>query len=456
MNASPAPAIGHVRGVQYLGGMEDPVIIAGAGGAGLIAAWKAAVFGVPVLLLERNPRIGVKILISGGGKCNVTHSGTIDELLNGFSERERRFLKPSLYRFSNTDILELLSGEGIVTSARTNGRVFPASESAKDVARGLASLLKRTGVTLRLNSRVDGILADGDGVQGVRVNSRVLQTRHLILSTGGVSYPKTGTTGDGYAWASALGHTIVPLRPALAPMSIAPPLPREWQGISIRDCRLFAVSDNKRYSSWDGDLLFTHEGVSGPAALELSRSVAVARESGAVELYVDFFPQKDFEELDDLLLTLVQSNRNRSIGTVLDAWMPNRLVEPFLAGIDVDAQTRGHVLSRQDRRVLVRALKEWRIGTVAAISIERGEVTAGGVALDEVNPRTMQSKIVRGLYLCGEVLDIAGPIGGYNLQAAFSTGYVAGEHAALDWKQRGGTAERRAAPEDQPTRTDLT
>jgi predicted Rossmann fold flavoprotein len=428
--------------------MEDPIIVAGAGGAGLIAAWKAAVSGVPVLLLERNPRIGVKILISGGGKCNVTHSGTVDELLDAFSEREKRFLKHALYRFSNTDFLELMSREGIATSVRPNGRVFPASESAKDVVRALESLLKRTGVTLLLNSRVDEILADGNAVLGVRVNSRVLSTKHLVLATGGVSYPKTGTTGDGYTWAAALGHTIVPLRSALAPMSVSPSLPREWQGISIRDCRLFAVSDNKRRSSWEGDLLFTHEGVSGPAALELSRSVALARESGAVDLYVDFFPQKDFEALDELLLGLVQSNRNRSIGTVLDAWMPNRLVEPFLAGIGVDAQTRGHVLSRQDRRALVRVLKEWRIGTVSAISIGRGEVTAGGVALGEVNPRTMRSKIVHGLYLCGEVLDIAGPIGGYNLQAAFSTGYLAGEHAAMDWKKEGDTAERRVAPEN--------
>jgi len=217
-------------------------------------------------------------------------------------------------------------------------------------------------------------------------------------------------------------------------MIVVPPLPREWQGVAIRDCRLFATAHRRRIGSWNGDLLFTHEGVSGPAALELSGSVASALESGDVDLYVDFAPGRDVETVDDDLNASVQSNRNRSIGAILEAWMPNRLVQPFLDAAGVEAQTRGHVLPRQHRRTLAHTLKQWHIGRVAAIPIERGEVTAGGVALSEVNPRTMQSRIVRGLYLCGEVLDIAGPIGGYNLQAAFSTGYVAGETAACYWK----------------------
>jgi len=420
--------------------MTPPVVIVGAGGAGLIAAWKAALSGVPVLLLDRNSRAGVKILISGGGKCNVTHAGSIENLLSAFSEQERRFLKPSFYKFSNEDFLKVLAGEGVDTMTRANGRVFPVSESAKDVMAAFSTLLGRANVTIRLNSRVEEVLAEKNSITGIRVGGHTLLTDHLILATGGVSYPRTGTTGDGYRWAAALGHTIVPLRAALAPIRVAPALPRDWQGVAIRDCRLVASAGRRRIGSRDGDLLFTHEGVSGPAALELSKSVAAAAESEDVELYVDVLPDRSIEAVDLDLNATVQSHRSRSIGTILEAWMPNRLVEPLLERAGVDRHTRGHVLSREDRRMVAGTLKKWHIGKVAAIPIERGEVTAGGVSLREVNPKTMQSRIVRGLYLCGEILDIAGPIGGYNLQAAFSTGFVAGESAAAEWKRANTSA----------------
>jgi predicted Rossmann fold flavoprotein len=225
---------------------------------------------------------------------------------------------------------------------------------------------------------------------------------------------------------------VVPPRAALAPIQVHPAVPRDWQGIALRECRLMAVQHGKRIASWDGDVLFTHEGLSGPCALEISRAATAARENGTVGIVVDLFPGQEFDVLDAGLGRIVQEHRQRAIGTVLDGWLPNRLVDGFLAAIDVDPQTRGHVLTREARRAIVRRLKEWPLGDVVRVPIERGEVTAGGIALHEVDPRTMRSRIVKGLYPCGEVLDIAGPIGGYNLQAAFSTGYVAGETAALD------------------------
>ena len=417
--------------------MKTPIIVIGAGGAGIIAAWKAALSGAPVMLLEKNARPGVKILISGGGKCNITHTGTIEEVLNAFCAGEKRFLKPSMHRFSNADILELLRNEAISTYARPNGRVFPEHGTARDVMRAFSSVLEKAGVRISLQSRVERIVRENNSIRGVVVNSEEVPTSHLIIATGGKSYPKTGTTGDGFAWAKELGHTLVPLRAALAPMVVTPTLPREWQGIALRGCRLFAVGAGRRIASWDDDVLFTHEGVSGPAALEVSRSVAAALESHEVELFIDFFPGKEFDTLDDDLNAYVQSQRQKTIATLLDAWMPNRLVEWFLVRIGVSALTRGIVLSRDDRRAIAHALKEWSLGTVAEVPLERGEVTAGGVTLREVDPRTMRSRIVRGLYLCGEVLDIAGPIGGYNLQAAFSTGFVAGESAAASWHAEG-------------------
>ena len=414
--------------------MQPPIIIIGAGGAGIIAAWKASLEGAPVIMLERNGRPGVKILISGGGKCNITHDGDIGSLLHAFTAGERHFLKPSFHRFDNAAVVKLLTDEGISTETRENGRVFPMYGNAKDVMRVLNGLLQRAHVQLRVHTDVMDILAENGAVTGVRTTDGVIAANHVILATGGSSYPRTGTTGDGYRWASALGHTVVPIRPALAPIVVKPVPPREWQGIAIRDCRMSAMSGGRRIASWDGDMLFTHEGLSGPCALEISRAAAKASETGPVTVVLDLFPLQEFEELDRMVGEAVLANRQRIIGKVVDAWLPNRLVEPFLVQAGVDPQMRGHVLTRDVRRAIVHRLKEWPLGTVERVPLERGEVTAGGIALNEVDPRTMRSRIIRGLYPCGEVLDIAGPIGGYNLQAAFSTGYVAGETAASDWK----------------------
>lgn len=383
-------------------------------------------------MIERNGRTGTKILISGGGKCNITHAGSIDEVLRAFLPAEARFLKPSMHRFSNEDIVKLMNDKGISTETRENGRVFPMYGVAKDVMRVLNGLLDNERIRIRLHTRVTGIQVAQGVVSGVVCEEGIIPARQVILATGGVSYPKTGTTGDGLRWAASLGHTVVPLRAALAPIQVHPAIPRGWQGIALRGCRLAAVQNGKRLAAWDGDVLFTHEGLSGPGALELSRMAAVAQEKGPVAIVADLFPDRDFEQLDQTLGSMVQEHRQRAIGTVVDAMLPNRLVDAFLEAVRVDPQTRGHVLTREARRAIVRRLKEWPLGQVAHVPIERGEVTAGGIALNEVDPRTMQSRIVTGLYLCGEVLDIAGPIGGYNLQAAFSTGYVAGESAALE------------------------
>jgi predicted Rossmann fold flavoprotein len=407
-------------------------IVIGGGGAGLLASWRAASVGADVLLLERNQRLGIKLLISGGGKCNITHLGSVDELRSAFREREARFLKPSLYRWTNDAMLRLLSSHGVPTVARPNGRVFPVSGQASDVVAALTRVLHEAGVRVRLGARVERVLRDEHGVSGVVVGTEVLPTRQLIVATGGVSYPRTGTTGDGYRWAEELGHRIVPLRPALAPIGVEPGLPPEWRGVAIRDCVLSVMIGQTRCASFRGDILFTHEGISGPAALEVSTAAAEAGGKGPAQLCVDFYPDLDFAELDERLNTMMLGQRSKMLGTVLNAELPNRLVPHLLTTAGVDASQRGHTLTREHRRAIARLLKEWRLGTVGLVNIERGEVTAGGVDLSEVDPQSMRSRKANGLYLCGEVLDIAGPVGGYNLQAAYSTGYVAGESAAED------------------------
>jgi predicted Rossmann fold flavoprotein len=408
----------------------EPIIVIGAGGAGLLAAARAAESGARVVLLERNARPGMKLLISGGGKCNITHDGTMEHVRSAFLPREARFLKPSFHTCTNREIRERLERQGVTTMVRDDERVFPASGRAKDVVDALVRPLHALGVEIRLGTKVEDITADTEGVSGARTSAGTISGRRIILATGGASYQKTGTTGDGFRWAAALGHTIVPIRPALAPIRIAPPLPSEWRGIAVRNGRLTVIVRGKHHASWAGDILITHEGISGPAALGVSRDAALALESGPVDVSFDFFPDRDYATLDADLLELSRSRGARTLETVLDEWLPNRMVPWLLERTGIPSDIRGFALTREHRRAIVGILKQWRIGSVASISLDRGEVSAGGISLDEVDPRTMHSRKVRGLYLCGEVLDIAGPVGGYNLQAAFSTGYVAGESAA--------------------------
>ncbi len=425
-----------------------PIIVIGGGAAGMIAAWKAASLGARVLLLERNKKLGIKLLISGGGKCNITHAGPMEEVRLAFIMKEARFLKPAFHKFSNDDIVRLIEDRGVKTYTRANGRVFPVSGNADDVVDTLASYLRSMNVEVRLDARVEAILSTDCSVTGVKVQGDRhlaaysqagdghLPTSRIILATGGASYPKTGTIGDGFVWAKQLGHTIVPVRPALAPIGVKPRLPADWRGVALRDGCLMVLSNEKKLFEWNDDILFSHEGISGPAALEVSRVAAEVMGMQSVELRFDFYPAKDFSQLDDELSGFVRSHRDKMIATILEAWLPNRIVPTLLSTVDVDPTKRGHVLTRDERRAIVGLLKSWKIGDVAHIDIERGEVTAGGVALDEIDPKTMRSRKVQGLYICGEVLDVAGPVGGYNLQAAFSTGFVAGETAARDWLEK--------------------
>jgi predicted Rossmann fold flavoprotein len=411
-------------------GRMDPVIVIGGGAAGLIAAWRCAGRGVPTLLLEKNERLGIKLHISGGGKCNITHAGPMDDVRMAFEPHEARFLRAPFLRFSNDDVLALLHARGVETYARPDGRVFPISGRADDVVDALAWHAREAGAEIRCDAPVEGIETVGGHVRSVRSHGRELPAAAVILATGGVSYPKTGTTGDGFRWARELGHMLVPLRAALAPIYLEPPPPDGWSGVALRDCLLRARAGGKTISRWRGDLLFTHKGISGPTALGISRDVALALERGPVTLDVDLLPDGSPDDLTAELTSTEHRSARRGVRTLLEAWLPNRIVPAFLERAGIDPGTPLHQLSRSGRNRLIETLKGWSLGPARAVPLERGEVTAGGVALEEVDPATMASRKTSGLYLCGEILDIAGPVGGYNLQAAFSTGYVAGEAAA--------------------------
>ena len=421
---------------------NNAVVVIGGGAAGMLAAYRAAVCGAPTLLLEKKNRLGTKILISGGGKCNVTHAGPIDEVRARFRVNEGRFLRPSFFRFTNEDFVDLLTAKGMQVYTRPDGRIFPVPPGdAKDVVEVLEAHLRDAGVRVWLDAPVVSVDVEDGAVAGVTLeNGDTVATRRLIVAAGGSSYPATGTTGDGWRWMAQAGHTLVPLRAALAPLYLEPTPPADWSGVALRDCllraRRAAVADGgggpgKELMRWRGDLLWTHKGVSGPTALGVSREVAEAiPESSVVE--VDVLPDEPFERLTARLVDWCRAHPRRAVTDFVEEALPNRLVRPLFEAAGADPATRGAYLSQRDRNRLVQALKGWALGRVRHVPLERGEVVAGGVSLDEVDPQTMRSRKVRGLYLCGEVLDIAGPVGGYNLQAAWSTGYVAGETAAAD------------------------
>ena len=409
----------------------------GGGAAGLIAAKRAAECGAQVTLLEKNDRLGMKILISGGGKCNLTHAGTMEELRAAFRPLESRFLKPSFYRFTNDDFLAILHQSGMQTYVRPDGRVFPVEPAhAKDVVAALEQAVCNAGVRVVTGAAVSGLLVEEGRIAGVRIGERVQRTERVIVAVGGSSYPATGTTGDGWRWAAEIGHTMVPLRAALAPLYLDRVEP-DWSGVALREVTLRArvQTGGKEYVRWRGDLLFTHKGLSGPCALGVSREVgermAVGLALGGL-VEVDLLPDTSFEALQAQIRTELRDSPRKTVGSIVDRYLPDRLTTPFLLTAGVEAQTRGAHLSAKSLNQLVNTLKGWPLGGVRSVPLERGEVVAGGVSLEEIDSQTMASRRVPGLYLCGEILDIAGPVGGYNLQAAWSTGYVAGEAAATD------------------------
>ena len=410
--------------------MRYDVAVVGAGAAGIIAAWRAASLGAKTVLLEKTSRIGTKILISGGGKCNITHDGPIEDVLKAFRPNEARFIRPSCYRFTNRQIVRMLTDRGLHVYTREDGRIFPVDQTAKDVVAILRSYLVEAGVDIRLQEPVTDVLADSGVVRGVCLGEATIESKTVVLASGGSSYPNSGTTGDGWPWAKKLGHSIVRIRAALAPIYLGLDDTSPRAGVALRDVVLKARLGTKEIARWRNDVLFTHRGISGPTALGISRAVTEAMEHGEVTLEVDIAPDRTFEEFGSELKGWCHANPRKQAQSFVEQLVPKSLVPDLLASAGIPLETSVANFSQRARNRLVEVLKGWNLGPVRVVPLEKGECVAGGVSLDDVDPQTMASKLVKGLYLCGEVLDIAGPVGGYNLQSAFATGYVAGEEAA--------------------------
>ena len=418
---------------------QRKVVVVGGGAAGMLAAWAAAKAGAHVTLLEKMERLGTKILISGGGKCNLCHAGPMDDVRNKFRHNEANFLRNAFRVFTNDDYLKLLTDKGLEVYTRPDGRIVPEPPAdAKDVVEVMEAIVREAGVNVVLGAKIHGLLVTNDKAIGVEMDdgSRI-GADALIIAVGGSSYPLTGCTGDGWKWMASLGHTVVPLTAALAPLYLeeSPNWAADWSGVSLRDCVLRARAVNaqgdkgKERMRWRGDMLFTHKGISGPVSLGVAREIAEAwPESSLAE--VDLFPDMREDQLREEIDKWCLNYPRRSVGALLESVAPARLARPIARVAMLDMEVKGAYFIAKARQRLVVALKGWVLGKVRAVPLERGEVVAGGVALGEVDNRTMMSRKISELYLCGEMLDIAGPVGAYNLQAAWSTGFVAGQAAA--------------------------
>lgn len=416
--------------------MDYDVAVIGAGAAGLLAAEQAAVAGRRTVLLEKNRRPGVKILMSGGTRCNLTHATDRRGIVQAYGE-PGKFLHSPLAVLSPQDLVALMEAEGVPTKVEETGKIFPQSNRAADVLQALLARLGRSACEPSYEEPVTGVAKLAGGGFQLSTPKRTLTASRVILTTGGQSYPGSGTTGDGYAWAAALGHTIVPPRPALVPITTSAAWVRELQGITVPDVSLELVEPGPPRRTLDkrrGSLLFAHFGLSGPVALDISRHVSGHPRPQSLRLLCDFLPNLKAADLDESWRQAASREGRKSLSAlaaqVATPGVPQRLCDALLTLAGLDPAGRGAELSRAGREALVRQFKAAEIPVSGTRGFAKAEVTAGGVSLAEVDSRDMQSKLVPGLYLAGEILDLDGPIGGYNFQAAFSTGWLAGQSAA--------------------------
>ncbi len=405
------------------------IIVIGGGPAGLMAAGQAAMFGARVTLLEKMDSPGRKLFISGKGRCNITNVAPINEFIEHFG-RNGRFLRQAFHRYFSDDLLAFIHDLGVNTITERGGRVFPASGLSSDVVNALVNWATREGVKIWTQSPAQEIVINEERVVGVRTEHTQLDADSVIIATGGASYPGTGSTGDGYTFAQHAGHAIVPIRPALVPLVTAGNIAKQLQGLSLRNVRVIVWTDGKKTATAFGEMLFTHFGVSGPIILTLSRGVVDSlRAKKKVALSIDLKPALDEGKLDARLLRDLKTFSNKRYKTILKELLPKTLIPVCIQQTDISAEKAGHQISAAERKRLRKWLKDFRLDIKDHRKFNQAIVTAGGVDLREVDPKTMSSRLVEGLYFAGEVLDVDADTGGYNLQAAFSTGWLAGRSA---------------------------
>jgi predicted Rossmann fold flavoprotein len=410
-------------------------IIIGGGAAGLWAAGTVAQRGRRVLVLEKNTKAGVKILMSGGTRCNITHACSARHISEAFGPQGRFLLSP-LSRLSPDDVVQQFHGMGVETKVEETGKVFPVSNKAIDVRDALVRRLEEAGGAIRTGMAVTNVgRSSTDAEFVITMAQEELRANHVLITTGGLSFSGCGTTGDGYAWLRAMGHTITDLRPALTPILSPAAWVHELSGITLDDASVTAMPDGKMPSKKEshamtsrGGFLWTHFGCSGPTAMNVSKYLSDRSDYQHSRLAIDVLPEfSEAQCLEWLDAATTGTHSQKQVANLLAERLPKRLITSMLINANVGGEIRMAELSKRHRVSIVERLKRWQIPVCGTRGYPKAEVTAGGVALSEVDSKTMESRLVPGLFLAGEILDLDGPIGGYNFQAAWSTGHTAGE-----------------------------
>ena len=405
------------------------LIVIGGGPAGMMAAGRAAERGANVLLLEKNDRLGIKLVITGKGRCNITNAEISTKNLVDIFGKPGRFLFSALNNFGNQDIINFFESRGLATKVERGNRVFPVSDSSLDVLDILKNYLAKYKVKIKYKINIKSIITKAGLIEKiVLADKSELQAKKYLIATGGKSYPMTGSSGDAHKWLEKMGHTIIDTNPALTPLLIKEKLIKELEGLSLKNVTIDIYQANKKIDSRFGEALFTGNGMSGPIILDMSKQIGLALKQGDVKLSIDYKPKLDFKTLDQRLQDDFSKSNNKLFRNSLGDLLPKKLIPLIIKLSEIDPEQKANAITKLERKKLLHLLKNFELNVKSLYGYNKAIVTAGGVSLKEVDPKTMQSKKIKNLYLAGEILDLDAPTGGYNLQSCWSTGYTAGEN----------------------------
>ncbi|MFC1551578.1 NAD(P)/FAD-dependent oxidoreductase [Candidatus Latescibacterota bacterium] len=405
--------------------------IIGAGPAGMMAALRASECGARVVLLEKNSAPGAKLLMTGKERCNITNAETDEREFAAAFGKSGKFLLSALYKFGSADTIEFFHENNLPTKTERGGRIFPVSDKAKDVRDLLVRLMKQRGVKLMTGCRIDSIEHRDKEITGVVLDNDIeISAAAYLITTGGLSYPKTGSTGDGYRWAKRMGHTVTKPEPALTPLVMKEPWVQDLEGLSLKNVRISVYQKGKKLEDRFGEALFTGFGLSGPIILDMSKSIGQILKNGQTSISIDFKPALEHDKLDKRLLRDIEEFANKEIKNILPGLLPRKLIPVILDMWGVDPEKQGNSVTKDERKALRLLLKDFPMTVKNLLGFNKAVITAGGINLREIDPKTMRSKLIDNLFFAGEILDLDGPTGGYNLQVCWSTGYLAGEFSA--------------------------